>query len=183
MCRFQGVSRANQDEVKREEMGWSQGRSRLDNTILTRGMRSLTITFAKGLKMGRIQIERYHLHVLRTLREIRHAIYYVLFNEQKHEKGTCSSVDHYSSLPCHKEAPVLIKKFLRRKPMVLKLGRNDWEPDEGESYLLKRAWSELTRPGGILISQDTEQFPQRKVFRTSGFFRSQLPTAARKSRR
>jgi REP element-mobilizing transposase RayT len=39
-----------------------------DNALMTRGMRSLTITFAKGLRMGRVQLERYHLHVLKTVR-------------------------------------------------------------------------------------------------------------------
>jgi REP element-mobilizing transposase RayT len=51
---------------------------------LTKGMRSLTITMAKGLKRGRIQLERYHLHVLKTLAETKNAINYVLFNEQHH---------------------------------------------------------------------------------------------------
>jgi REP element-mobilizing transposase RayT len=36
-----------------------------NNETLTRGMRALTITFSKGLKKGRVQLERYHLHVLK----------------------------------------------------------------------------------------------------------------------
>lgn len=55
-----------------------------DTQTLTRGMRSLTVTFAKGLGKGRIQRQRYHLHVLRTLRAARNALHYVIFNEQKH---------------------------------------------------------------------------------------------------
>ncbi|MFP5492513.1 MAG: hypothetical protein ACLGG0_13495 [Bacteriovoracia bacterium] len=55
-----------------------------DNAILTRGMRSLTVTIAKGLGKGRVQLERYHLHVLRSIRETRNAVHYVLFNEQRH---------------------------------------------------------------------------------------------------
>lgn len=54
------------------------------NEILTKGMRSLTVTFAKGLDKGRVQIERYHLHVLKTIRETRNAIQYVLQNSLKH---------------------------------------------------------------------------------------------------
>lgn len=69
-----------------------------DNNILTTGMRSLTVTFAKGLKKGRVQLERYHLHVLRALRETRNAIHYVIFNQQKHEKKTSSRIDGYSSV-------------------------------------------------------------------------------------
>ncbi len=55
-----------------------------NNEMLTRGMRSLTVTFAKGLKAGRVQLERYHLHVLRSVRETKNAVLYVLFNQQKH---------------------------------------------------------------------------------------------------
>lgn len=54
-----------------------------DNATLTRGMRSLTVTFAKGMGKGRIQVARYHLHVLKHLREARNAVHYFLFNEQK----------------------------------------------------------------------------------------------------
>jgi REP element-mobilizing transposase RayT len=55
-----------------------------NTSVLTKGMRSLTVTFSKGINKGRIQLERYHLHVLRTLHETRNAIHYVLFNHQKH---------------------------------------------------------------------------------------------------
>lgn len=55
------------------------------NDTLTKGMRSLTVTFAKGLKKGKVQLERYHLHVLRSLKETKNAIQYVLFNQQKHD--------------------------------------------------------------------------------------------------
>lgn len=72
------------------------------NQTLTRGMRSLTITFAKGIKRGRIQLERYHLHVLRSLRETKNAIHYVLFNHQKHRKLKRAEVNEYTSLgPVH----------------------------------------------------------------------------------
>lgn len=65
------------------------------NTILSRGMRSLTITLAKTLNQGRIQIGRYHLHVLKTKSECRNAIHYVLFNERKHTGKM--TLDSYSS--------------------------------------------------------------------------------------
>jgi hypothetical protein len=38
-----------------------------NNKILSRGMRALTITFSKGLKKEGVQLERYHLPVLKTL--------------------------------------------------------------------------------------------------------------------
>jgi putative transposase len=75
-----------------------------NNTVLTRGMRSLCVTFAKGIGRGRVQLERYHLHVLRSLRETRHAVHYVLFNKQKHAKLKSAHMDEFSSL-------ALIKNF------------------------------------------------------------------------
>ena len=68
------------------------------NAILTKGMRSLTITFSKGVARGRIQVERYHLHVLKSLRETKNAVYYVLLNEQKHSGLKKAYVSDYSSL-------------------------------------------------------------------------------------
>lgn len=44
-----------------------------DNETLTRGMRSLTVTIAKNVGKGKIQMGRYHLHVLRTIAEARKA--------------------------------------------------------------------------------------------------------------
>jgi REP element-mobilizing transposase RayT len=79
------------------------------NNILTRGMRSLCITFAKGFGRGRVQLERYHLHVLRTLGETRNAVHYVLFNQQKHTGLKKAYLDEYSSLGAVKELKLLAK--------------------------------------------------------------------------
>lgn len=109
------------------------------NAILTKGMRSLTVTFAKGLRKGKVQIERYHLHVLRSLRETRNAVMYVLFNKQKHEKGTYSVIDGYTSLMSASNALKLIKNFAISYKYTLKIERNnDFIPDAVASYLLIR---------------------------------------------
>jgi REP element-mobilizing transposase RayT len=79
------------------------------NAVLTRGMRSLCITFAKGLGRGRVQLERYHLHVLRTLRETRNAVHYVLFNQQKHSGLKRAHMDEYSSLGVVKDLRLLAR--------------------------------------------------------------------------
>jgi REP element-mobilizing transposase RayT len=97
-----------------------------DNETLTRGMRSLTVTFAKRLNKGKVQIERYHLHVLRTIRETKNAIQYVLFNEQKHGSNR---VDEYSSLLSLTNAIDLVRNFSIRSKMVIKIGKKD---DYGE---------------------------------------------------
>ena len=81
-----------------------------DNDLLTKGMRSLTITFSKCLNQGRIQKERYHLHVLRTLRETRNAIQYVIFNEARHSGRKTIKADLYTSLHLL-EAKSMARKF------------------------------------------------------------------------
>lgn len=107
------------------------------NTILTAGMRSLTITFAKGLNKGRVQLERYHLHVLKGQRETKNAVMYVLFNKQKHEKGTYSNIDEYTSLLSMKNAVELIKEFVKKKKISLKINKGEpWIPDLPQSWLL-----------------------------------------------
>lgn len=107
------------------------------NEILTTGMRSLTVTFAKGLQQGRVQLERYHLQVLRSIQQTKHALYYVLFNKQKHAKGTCSTIDEYCSVWGVMGA---IKNFAKNNRMTLKLGeRGYWRADWPVSFFLKRA--------------------------------------------
>jgi REP element-mobilizing transposase RayT len=60
-----------------------------DNQTLTKGMRSLTICFAKRIQQLKkvnepIQIERYHLHVLKNPKEVENALNYVIYNEVHH---------------------------------------------------------------------------------------------------
>ncbi len=111
------------------------------NEILSRSMRSLTITFAMGLNRGRIQVERYHLHVLKSLRETRNAIYYVLFNQQKHERGTSSTIDEYSSVLSVAYGIDLVRLFAKRSKMTLKIGHSKWYSDRPMSWLMKNALS------------------------------------------
>lgn len=66
------------------------------NGKIASGMRSLTVTLAMGLKKGKVQVQRHHLHVLRSLRETRNAVRYVCFNEQKHAGRRV--IDAYSSV-------------------------------------------------------------------------------------
>ncbi len=80
-----------------------------NNKLLTKGMRSLTITLAKKLDQGRIQIQRYHLHVLRSTREIKNAIHYVLFNERKHTGRM--TLDSYSTAGLLGNAKDIAQKF------------------------------------------------------------------------
>lgn len=109
------------------------------NAILTRGMRSLTVTMAKGLKKGRIQLQRYHLHVLKSALETKNAIHYVLFNKQKHEKGTYSRIDGYSSILGLRNGLQLIREFAKDR-MTIVIGKNKpWPLDPPKSYLATTA--------------------------------------------
>ena len=80
-----------------------------NNTTLTKGMRSLTITMAKTIDKGKIQIQRYHLHVLKTRREAKNAIHYVLFNERKHTGKM--TIDSYSTAGLLGSAKEIAKTF------------------------------------------------------------------------
>ncbi len=108
------------------------------NEILSSGMRSITVTIAKGMKMGKVQLERYHLHVLRTKRETKNAVLYVLFNRQKHEKGTYSRIDGYTSILHHKDGLKLVRDYVKRKKITLKIERieNEFILDPAKSWFL-----------------------------------------------
>lgn len=107
------------------------------NQVLTKGMRSVTVTMARGLKRGRIQAQRYHLHVLKSLRETKNAVHYVLFNEQKHEKGD-STAGEYSSLFTLENALELIKEYVSRTRKRVRIVKGEvWLPDKAGSHLLK----------------------------------------------
>ncbi len=67
-----------------------------NNEILTSGMRSLTITLSKGINKGEVQLDYYHLHVLKSKMEAWNAVRYVVFNDQKHTGRR--SIDKFSSV-------------------------------------------------------------------------------------
>ncbi|TMA50520.1 MAG: hypothetical protein E6J81_00355, partial [Deltaproteobacteria bacterium] len=70
-------------------------------TALSRGLQGLVIRLAKGInrtlgRRGRVWGDRYHARALRTPREVRNALVYVLQNWRRHRVGTgaldtCSS--------------------------------------------------------------------------------------------
>ena len=79
-----------------------------DNTrALSRGMQGLSIRMAKALnrvmqRRGAVFADRFHAHLLRTPREVRHALAYVLGNHAIHatRSGRAASTrpDEYSSV-------------------------------------------------------------------------------------
>lgn len=115
------------------------------NEVLSSGMRSLTVTMAMGLKRGKIQIARYHLHVLKGLREARNAVMYVLFNRQKHEKGTTSKIDGYTSVLQLENWKEIVRAFISITKVRLSVKKGEvCEVDEPLSNLGKLA---IKNPG------------------------------------
>lgn len=109
-----------------------------DNSILESGMRSLCVTFAKGLQKGKVQKQRYHLHVLKTLREVQNAVKYVWFNEEKHRNLKKAFITMYSSLQFVEDLRSLAKVM----KMTIVFGERDaYFLDPARSWKLKRAES------------------------------------------
>ena len=69
---------------------------------LSRGMQGLAVRMARALnrawqRTGKVFADRYHAHVLRTPREVRHALAYVLGNARKHGVRWVAVIDPFSS--------------------------------------------------------------------------------------
>ncbi len=75
-----------------------------DKVTLTRGLQGLAIRLARAVNRalsvrGQVWDDRYHARDLRTPREVRNAIVYVLMNARKHRSRIPSGVDAFSSAP------------------------------------------------------------------------------------
>jgi hypothetical protein len=87
-------------------------------TAFERGIRGLAVRVAKGVnrmlrRKGRVWATRYHARILRTPREVRNALVYVLNNWRKHVPGAggidpCSSAWWFDgwAVPISHPAPV-----------------------------------------------------------------------------
>jgi putative transposase len=73
-----------------------------DKVSLARGTAGLSIRLARSVnrvlsRRGRVWSDRYHARALRTPRETRHALVYVLMNFKKHSGSTATRFDAMSS--------------------------------------------------------------------------------------
>lgn len=73
-----------------------------DRHALTLGMQGLSVRVAKALnklwaRRGSVFSDRYHAHILRTPREVRNALCYVLCNARKHGLVLAELLDPFSS--------------------------------------------------------------------------------------
>jgi len=114
-----------------------------DRLTLTRRMQGFGVRLARsvnammGRRRGRVSAERYHVHVLRSPREVRNAIRYVLLNHVKHGMLVGRAglmVDPYSSGPWFAHWP----SNARRAPWSLVTGPPPLS--EAESWLLLTGW-------------------------------------------
>ena len=80
-----------------------------DKKALSEGARGLCVRVARRLnallgRRGRVFAERYHARALKTPREVRHVLAYVLLQERRHaakrRSGMTTSLDACSSAPC-----------------------------------------------------------------------------------
>ncbi|HEY4244225.1 MAG TPA: transposase [Kofleriaceae bacterium] len=76
-----------------------------DQRLLAKGMQSFQISAAKQInrvlaRKGRVFGDRYHAHVLKTPRETRNALVYVLNNWRKHGVPAETVIDPFSSADC-----------------------------------------------------------------------------------
>ena len=73
-----------------------------DARALSRGMKGLGVRIARALnalwrRSGRVLADRYHARILRTPREVRNALHYVLVNAARHGLRFLEGCDPYSS--------------------------------------------------------------------------------------
>src|SRR5690606_14304162 len=78
-----------------------------NNEALARGIQSFATSLAKNLnsllkRQGTVFRDRYHLHILKTAREVKHALIYVFQNFARHTKAP-GRFDPFSSLLCFPE--------------------------------------------------------------------------------
>jgi REP element-mobilizing transposase RayT len=105
-----------------------------DRRGLSRGMQALAIRIAKSLnrlwqRAGGIFADRYHDHILRTPREVRNALAYVLNNATKHgvslprgELDPCSSGRWFSGWRDRASEPEATNPLARARTWLLTVG-------------------------------------------------------------
>jgi len=131
-----------------------------DRRNLARQMQSLGVSLAKRLnshlaRKGAVLLERYHVHVLRTPREVRNALAYVLSNAFKHagSKGRVQ-LDSFSSAVTVKD-PAWAQLLGRRWRSVVGFPEED-SPGSALA-LLAEVESLLSRPRTWLLSRGWER--------------------------
>ena len=128
-----------------------------DPAILARRMQGLLVSIARRINMhlgrrGKLFAERYHARVLRTPREVRAAIRYVLLNARHHaaDRGEALSsgwVDPYSSGPWFDGWKTTMRVD---QPWMRTLVRRAPPTAPPRTWLLREGW----RLGGLIAFDD-----------------------------
>ncbi len=116
-----------------------------DNRSLEKGMKSLAGRFAKivSLKSGPIFQGRYHIHILKTPREMKRALLYVLLNHSQHA-GLIEYLDPFSSAKFFKEWKILLgpkyNHLIREQLEDLGVVEIDDHLSLPKSWLCQKGW-------------------------------------------
>ena len=127
----------------------------VDKRALASGMAGLEVRIARAVngrlgRRGRVWADRYHRHDLRSPREVRNALRYVLSNVRKHTRvsGDAAFADPWSS------AATFDGWSERVERLVAPRGDTEpWEPVAPRTWLLGKGWrrhgliSPRERPG------------------------------------
>jgi hypothetical protein len=105
-----------------------------DRDCLTRGVQGLSVRIARAVnrslaRRGPVWSERYHSRALRTPRETRTALRYVLFNFRKHSPRATATMD-----PCSSSA--WFDGFRERLPPA----QGPPEVVRARTWLMRRGW-------------------------------------------
>ena len=120
-------------------------------TRLTRGVQGLAVRTAKAInrvlgRRGRVWSDRFHAHVLRTPREVRNALGYILNNVRKHMPGV-RGLDPRSSARFFDGWRTAVARVIGRAPVVTP-----------RTWLARMGW----RRRGLI---DVDEVPHRRHLR------------------
>ena len=107
----------------------------VDRVALSRGMQGLLVRIARGLnrlwkRKGRVFADRYHDHVLKTSREVRNALAYVLNNARHHGLRLRQLMDIFTSAG----------RFDGWKEKVRIIGKDNIPVTAPRTWLLSKGW-------------------------------------------
>jgi putative transposase len=114
-----------------------------DRRCVSRGMKGFAVRVARHLNgvlscRGAVWGDRYHARALKTPREVRNALVYVLFNHKKHGRklalDPCSSAEFFDGWAVGTAVPTA-----RGSP-------DEWPVAPSGTWLMSRGWS---REGGL----------------------------------
>jgi REP element-mobilizing transposase RayT len=134
-----------------------------DRRALSRGMQGLSIRVAKAVnrrlgRRGSVFADRYHSRALKTPREVRHALRYVLLNARKHERGGAAIIAGHVD-PCS-SAP-WFDGWQRPRELAFVAGASPRDRDSpvvaARTWLLRTGW----RRAGAIDVDDRSAQPER----------------------